>query len=60
MDSDLLLKFIGNFPDYLLALSCTLLRLFWTTFVETAVSIKGKMLFRLIQTKNLRFEIIKK
>ena len=40
MDSDLLtglLKFIGYFPDYLSALSRTLLRFSWTTFVETAV-----------------------
>ena len=37
MDSDLLLKFIEYFPDYLSALSRTLLRFFWTTFVETAV-----------------------
>ena len=37
MDSELLLKFIGYFPDYLSALSRTLSRLFWTTFVETAV-----------------------
>ena len=39
MDSELLLKFIGYFPDYLSALSRTLLRFFffWTTFVETAV-----------------------
>ena len=36
-DSELLLKFIGYFPDYLSALSRTLLRFFWTTFVETAV-----------------------
>ena len=36
-DSELLLKFIGYFPDYLSALSCWLLRFFWTTFVETAV-----------------------
>ena len=36
MDSELLLKFIGYFPDYLPGLSRTLLRLFWTTFVETA------------------------
>ena len=41
MDSELLLKFIGYFPDYLSALSRTLLRLFffWTTFVETAVCV---------------------
>ena len=32
-----LLKFIEYFPDYLSALSRTLLRFFWTTFVETAV-----------------------
>ena len=32
-----LLKFIGYLPDYLSALSRTLLRFFWTTFVETAV-----------------------
>ena len=38
MESELLLKFIEYFPDYLLALSRTLLRIFfWTTFVETAV-----------------------
>ena len=37
MDSALLLKFIGYFPDYLSALLHTLLRFFWTTFVETAV-----------------------
>ena len=37
MDSELLLTFIGHFPDYLSALSRTLLRFFWTTFVETAV-----------------------
>ena len=40
MDPELLpflLKFIEYFPDYLSALSRTLLRFFWTTFVETAV-----------------------
>ena len=40
MDSELLtcsLKFIEYFPDYLSALSRTLLRFFWTTFVEIAV-----------------------
>ena len=37
MDSELLLKFIGYFPDYLSALSRTLLRFFWTTVFETAV-----------------------
>ena len=37
MDSELLFKFIGYFPDYLSPLSRTLLRPFWTTFVETAV-----------------------
>ena len=37
MDSELLLKFMGNFPDYLSALSRTLLRFFRTSFVETAV-----------------------
>ena len=42
MDSELLLKFIGHFPDYLLALSRTLLRLVWTTFVETAVYYSSK------------------
>ena len=39
MDSELLLKFIEYFPDYLSALSRTLLRFSWTTFVETAVYI---------------------
>ena len=37
MDSELLtclLKFIEYFPDYLSALSRTLLRFFWTTFVQ--------------------------
>ena len=42
MDSALLLKFIGYFPDYLSALSHTLLRFFWTTIVETAVYTKTK------------------
>ena len=38
-----LLKFIEYFPDNLSALSRTLLRFFWTTFVETAVYIfRGK------------------
>ena len=37
MDSELLLKFIGYFPDYLSALSRRLLGFFWTTLVETAV-----------------------
>ena len=40
MDSELLtclLKFIEYFPDYLSALSRTLFRFVWTTFVETAV-----------------------
>ena len=32
------LKFIEYFPDYLSALSRTLLRFFWTTFVETALN----------------------
>ena len=36
MDSELLLKFIGYFLDYLSTLSRTLLRFLWTTFVETA------------------------
>ena len=31
------LKFIEYFPDYLSALSRTLLRFFWTTLVETAL-----------------------
>ena len=42
MDSELLtclLKFIEYFPDYLSALSRTLLPFFWTTFVETAVCV---------------------
>ena len=33
MDSELLLKFIGYFPDYLSALSSTLLHFFFFTFV---------------------------
>ena len=37
MNSELSLKFIVYFPDYLSALSRTLLRFSWTTFVETAV-----------------------
>ena len=41
MDSELLLKFIEYFPDYLSALSRTLLRLVWTTFLETAVNDVG-------------------
>ena len=39
MDSGLLLKFYGYFLDCLWVLSRTLLRCFWTTFVETAVSV---------------------
>ena len=35
--SELSLKFIGYFPDYLFTLSGTLLGFFWATFVETAV-----------------------
>ena len=37
MYSEVLLKFIGYFPDYVSALSRTLIRFFWTTFDETAV-----------------------
>ena len=37
MDSELLMKFICYFPDYLSALSRTLSRYFWTTSVETVV-----------------------
>ena len=37
MDSELLLKFIRYFPDYLSALSHTPLHFFWRSFVETAV-----------------------
>ena len=37
MNSGLLFKFIGCFPDYLSALSRALLRFLGTTFVETAV-----------------------
>ena len=39
VDSELLLKFIVYFREYLSALSHTLLLYFWTTFVETAVFI---------------------
>ena len=46
MDSELLLKFTGYFPDNLSALSRTLLRFLWTTFVETAVY--GNQAFRLL------------
>ena len=42
MDSELLLKVIGYFPDYLSSLSRTLLRSFRTTFVETAACILKK------------------
>ena len=42
MDSELFLKFIENFPDYLSALSCTLIHFFWTTFAETAVCCRLK------------------
>ena len=48
MDSELLtclLKFIEYFPDYLSALSLTLLRFFWTTFVETAVNQSGSNIY---------------
>ena len=37
MDSEFLVNFIGYFPDYLFALSRTLLRVILTTFVEAAV-----------------------
>ena len=37
MDSEVLLKFIEYFPDYLSAFSRTLLRFSGTTFVKTAV-----------------------
>ena len=37
MDSEFLLEFIGYFPDYLFALSRTLLGVILTTFPETAV-----------------------
>ena len=37
MESELLLKFIGDFPDNLSAMSRMLLRFFWTTFVVRAV-----------------------
>ena len=53
MDSELLLKFIGYFPDYLWALPRTLLPVFWTTFVETAVYLyfiyAASRLFQLVQ-----------
>ena len=42
MDPELLLKFIGYFPDYLSALSRTLLRFLRTTFVETDACILKK------------------
>ena len=41
MDSEVLSKFMGYFPDYLSALSRTLLSFFGTTFVKTAVYITG-------------------
>ena len=47
MDSEFLtclLKFIEYFPDYLSALSSTLVRFFWTTIVETAVYIMMRTL----------------
>ena len=55
MDSELLtclLKFIEYFPDCLSALSRTLLRFFWTTFVETAVYYESESCFALAQTRN--------
>ena len=54
MNSELLtclLKFIDYFPDYLSALSRTLLRLFWTTFVETAVLKNKKQHHQQIKNK---------
>ena len=39
----------GNFPDYLSALSRTLLRFFWTTFVETAVYSSSQLRTQLTQ-----------
>ena len=57
MDSDLLtclLKFIEYFPDYLSALSRTLLRFFWTTFVETAVyTVVGEHVLNIGGTKSV-------
>ena len=47
--SHCLLKFIEYFPDYLSALSRTLLRFFWTTFVKTAVYIWNFLSIRLIK-----------
>ena len=41
------IKIIEYFPDYLLALSGTLLRFFWTTFVETAVYRNNQQVFTL-------------
>ena len=55
MDSEFLtcLKFIEYFPDYLSALSRSLLRFFWTTFVETAVCLVLTIaLFEIIQEIN--------
>ena len=37
MESELLLKFTGYFPDFLSALLRYAFMIFWTTFVETAV-----------------------
>ena len=53
MDSGLLtclLKFIEYFPDYLSALSRTLVRFFWTTFAETAVFVMQRLLFLFLLT----------
>ena len=55
MDSELLtclLKFIEYFPDYLSALSRTLLRFVWTTFVETAVY--AAVSTKLVQLKSIK------
>ena len=50
MDSELLLKFIEYFPDYLSVLSRTPLRCFWTTFVETAVLLYISLLTLIVLT----------
>ena len=53
MDSELLLKFIGYFPDYLLALSCTLLQFFGQPLLKQLCTALPISLEELDQTRLL-------
>ena len=55
MDSELLLKFIGCFPDYLSALSCTILRFLDNLCRNSCVSflVSSQQIFRKKKRANL-------